>query len=61
MTRTRTWDPMINSHLLYRLSYHGTEHFNLQLLQQAFISRSLLVDPARIATFVSLRRAILQS
>ncbi|CAI8970217.1 hypothetical protein EMIT0P258_70266 [Pseudomonas sp. IT-P258] len=31
MTRTRTWDPMINSHLLYRLSYHGTTHFNLQL------------------------------
>ncbi|CAI8793251.1 OMP_b-brl_3 domain-containing protein [Pseudomonas brassicacearum] len=25
MTRTRTWDPMINSHLLYRLSYHGTD------------------------------------
>ena len=23
MTRTRTWDPVINSHLLYRLSYHG--------------------------------------
>ena len=22
-TRTRTWDPMINSHLLYRLSYRG--------------------------------------
>ncbi|CAI8922145.1 hypothetical protein EMIT0215P_40280 [Pseudomonas serboccidentalis] len=30
MTRTRTWDPMINSHLLYRLSYHGTTYFNLQ-------------------------------
>ena len=24
VTRTRTWDPVINSHLLYRLSYHGT-------------------------------------
>src|SRR5690606_13245268 len=23
-TRTRTWDPMINRHLLYRLSYRGT-------------------------------------
>ena len=23
-TRTRTWDPMINSHLLYRLSYRGS-------------------------------------
>ena len=22
-TRTRTWDPMINSHLLYQLSYRG--------------------------------------
>ena len=24
VTRTRTWDPVINSHLLYQLSYHGT-------------------------------------
>ncbi|CAN2974795.1 hypothetical protein METHPM2_20124 [Pseudomonas sp. PM2] len=29
MTRTRTWDPMINSHLLYRLSYHGTTYFKV--------------------------------
>ena len=29
-TRTRTWDPMINSHLLYRLSYRGPalKHLN---------------------------------
>ena len=24
-SRTRTYDPMINSHLLYQLSYRGTE------------------------------------
>ncbi len=24
-TRTRTWDPMINSHLLYQLSYRGSD------------------------------------
>ena len=23
-TRTRTWDPMVKSHLLYRLSYRTT-------------------------------------
>jgi hypothetical protein len=32
-TRTRTWDPMINSHLLYRLSYRGTINFKYNLLQ----------------------------
>jgi hypothetical protein len=25
LTKTRTWDPMINSHLLYQLSYQGTD------------------------------------
>ncbi|CAI8816132.1 hypothetical protein EMIT0357P_11147 [Pseudomonas marginalis] len=57
MTRTRTWDPMINSHLLYRLSYHGTTYFKVQLL----LLCNLLFDPVRIATLASLRRAILQS
>ena len=36
VTRTRTWDPMINSHLLYRLSYHGTIFSNLSISDAAF-------------------------
>ncbi|CAI9006874.1 Outer membrane insertion signal domain protein [Pseudomonas sp. IT-P218] len=58
MTRTRTWDPMINSHLLYRLSYHGTTHFNLQLCSfTAFSStrshRCVRVSEARYSTIFS--------
>ena len=31
--RTRTTDPMVNSHLLYRLSYWGMNPFYRQLVQ----------------------------
>src|SRR5690606_24979800 len=47
-TRTRTWDPMINSHLLYRLSYRGT---------------SISISPAGLLCSLAnppLRRAILR-
>ena len=32
-SRTRTSDPMINSHLLYQLSYWGIQKFNIESLE----------------------------
>ena len=44
--RTRTTDPMVNSHLLYRLSYWGMIGFNcVSILQDEFkVNYSLLVS-----------------
>ena len=39
-TRTRTWDPMVKSHLLYRLSYRTTKRGYDTLPKQAFYNLS---------------------
>ena len=42
-TWTRTRDPMINSHLLYRLSYRGTT-FQLLQFRKLYLYRFELFD-----------------
>ncbi|CAI8743552.1 OMP_b-brl_3 domain-containing protein [Pseudomonas donghuensis] len=54
-TRTRTWDPMINSHLLYRLSYRGTINFNYN---SAAISSAVSLPLRTLRPCASLRSCL---
>ena len=43
-SRTRTSDPVVNSHLLYQLSYWGTSSLNLHNLFDSRIAYKFFID-----------------
>ena len=51
-TRTRTWDPMVKSHLLYRLSYRTTTVVNAWEIRLSSTECKILPSELRVGKFV---------